>query len=180
MTMPVSMPVICRSLVAAVLVLGANAAAWVPAPAAALAPGVPAPLHEGTLRQAQNNPPEPDEAKKPAKPLNTIAEVFAALDACWIPPKLDQARAGMQITVLVSFKRNGEILGKPRITYETPTASDEERLAYRIAMAQALRRCAPLPFTDALGGALAGRLLTIRFIDSRQLKQAGTAHDREC
>jgi hypothetical protein len=173
------MPVICRSLVAAVLVLGANAAASEPALASALEPGIPAPRHAGMLWQVQNNPPEPDEPKKSVKPINTIAEVFAALEACWIPPALDQARAGMQITVLVSFKRNGEILGKPRITYETPTASEEERLAYRIAMAQALRRCAPLPFTDALGGALAGRLLTIRFIDNRQLKQAGTAHDRE-
>jgi hypothetical protein len=120
------------------------------------------------------------ETGKPAPPLNTIAEVFAALEACWIPPALDQARPGMQITVLLSFKRSGELLGKPRITYETPNASDDERLSYRAAMAQALRRCTPLRFTDSLGGALAGRPLTIRFIDNRKLKQAGTAHDPEC
>ena len=29
----------------------------------------------------------------------TIAEVFAVLEACWVPPTLAQARAGMQITV---------------------------------------------------------------------------------
>jgi hypothetical protein len=118
---------------------------------------------------------EPGEAKKPAAPLNTIADVFAALEACWVPPALDEARAGMQITVLLSFKRNGEILGMPRITYEAREASEEERLSYRAAMAQALRRCTPLPFTDALGGALAGRLLTVRFIDNRKLKQGGTS-----
>jgi hypothetical protein len=127
---------------------------------------------------------DPGETKKPTAPLNTIAEVFAALEACWIPPGLDQARAGMQITVMVSFKRSGELLGKPRITYETPEASDDERLSYRVAMAEALRRCTPLPFTDALGGALAGRPMTLRFIDNRKLKQAtleqaGTAHDRQ-
>jgi hypothetical protein len=127
---------------------------------------------------------DPGETKKPAAPINTIKEVFAALEACWIPPGLDQARAGMQITVLVSFKRSGELLGKPRITYETPEASEDERLSYRIAMAEALRRCTPLPFTDALGNALAGRPMTLRFIDNRKLKQAkreqaGTAHDRE-
>jgi hypothetical protein len=122
--------------------------------------------------------------KKPAAPLNSIAEVFAALEACWVPPGLEQARAGMQITVLVSFKRSGEILGQPRITYETPEASQDERLSYRVAMAQALRRCTPLPFTEALGNALAGRPMTLRFIDNRKLKQAkreqaGTVHDRE-
>ena len=114
----------------------------------------------------------PVETKKPAAPLNTIAEVFAALDACWVPPVLDQARAGMQITVLLSFKRSGELLGKPRITYETREASDDERLSYRVAMADALRRCTPLPFTEALGNALAGRPMTLRFIDNRKLKQA--------
>jgi hypothetical protein len=86
----------------------------------------------------------------------------------------------MQITVLVSFKRSGELLGKPRITYETPEASDDERRAYRVAMVDALRRCTPLPFTDALGNALAGRPLTVRFIDNRKLKQAGTADVGEC
>jgi hypothetical protein len=159
--------------IAAIAGGGANALAWEPAWAPAFESVVAAPL------RVQNPTPGPSEPKKPVAPVNTIAEVFAALEACWIPPPLEQARAGMQITVLVSFKRNGEILGKPRITYETPGASDEERLAYRVAMAQALSRCAPLPFTDALGGALAGRLLTIRFIDNRKLKQAGTAHDRE-
>jgi hypothetical protein len=127
---------------------------------------------------------DPGVTRKPTAPLNTIAEVFAALEACWIPPGLEAARAGMQITVMVSFKRSGEILGKPRITYETPEASEEERLSYRVAMADALRRCTPLPFTDALGNALAGRPMTLRFIDNRKLKQAdreqaGTVQQRE-
>jgi hypothetical protein len=171
MTTPAPTLVICTAFavpVALALVLSASALAQEPAR-----------LHEVSLLRVQDAPPEPGEPKKPTAAVNTIAEVFAALETCWVPPPLDQARPGMQITVLVSFKRNGEILGRPRITYETPNASEDERLAYRIAMAQALRRCAPLPFTDALGGALAGRLLTIRFIDNRKLKQAGTVHDRE-
>jgi len=150
MTVPVLTRMICMSVTAAVVAAGANALAQ-----------------------------EPGEGQQPAAPLNTIAEVFAALEACWIPPALEQARAGMQITVMLSFKRNGELLGKPRITYETPGASEDERTSYRVAMAQALRRCTPLRFTDALGGALAGRPLTMRFIDNRKLKQAGTTDDRE-
>jgi hypothetical protein len=180
MTMPVSAPMICTILAAAAFAISANAFAHEPVHEPAHEPAVPARLHDGALSTVQNNGVEPGESKKPAAPLNTIAEVFAALKACWIPPALDQARAGMQITVLLSFKRSGELLGKPRITYETPTASDDERLSYRTAMAQALRRCMPLPFTDALGNALAGRPLTIRFIDNRKLEQAETADDREC
>jgi hypothetical protein len=176
MTMPVSRSVICTTFAAAALAISAQASARPPAHE----PAAPAPAHARELSIVQNNGAEPGTSGKPAAPINTIAEVFAALEACWIPPTLDRARAGMQITVLVSFKRSGELLGKPRITYETPTASDDERMAYRVAMEEALRRCNPLPFTDALGNALAGRPLTLRFIDNRKLKQAGTADVKEC
>jgi hypothetical protein len=104
--------------------------------------------------------------------LNTLKEVGAALSACWIPPPIEQSRAGMQITVMMSFKRNGELLGQPRITFQTPGASDEQRLAYRLAVAQMIRRCTPLPFTDALGNAIAGRPFTIRLKDERGLQRA--------
>jgi hypothetical protein len=78
----------------------------------------------------------------------------------------------MQITVQMTFKRNGELFGKPRITFESPGASEDERLAYRVAVAQMLKRCTPLPFTDGLGNAVAGRPFTMRFSDDRKLKQA--------
>jgi hypothetical protein len=111
-------------------------------------------------------------AQKPRTPLNTLADLGAALRACWVPPPLDQSRPGMQITVQMSFRRNGELFGKPRITFESAGATDDERLAYRVAVAQMLERCASLPFTDALGNAVAGRPFTMRFIDDRKLKQA--------
>jgi hypothetical protein len=172
MTTPVATPVMCTALAAAALAISANAFA-------AEQPAAPALPQDAASSMVQNNGAEPGETKKPPVSLNTIREVFAALEACWIPPVLDQARAGMQITVLLTFKRSGELFGKPRITYETPEASDDQRLSYRVAMAEALRRCMPLPFTDALGGALAGRPITMRFIDNRKLKQAGTANDKE-
>jgi hypothetical protein len=111
-------------------------------------------------------------AQKPQAPLNTLKDIGAALQACWVPPPMDQSRPGMQITVQMSFRRNGELFGQPRITFESAGASDDERLAYRIAVAQMLQRCAPLPFTEALGNTVAGRPFTMRFIDDRKLKQA--------
>jgi hypothetical protein len=114
-------------------------------------------------------------AQKPRAPLNTLKDIGAALQACWVPPPLDQSRPGMQITVLMSFRRNGELFGQPRITFESAGASEDERLAYRIAVAQMLQRCAPLPFTEALGNAMAGRPFRMRLIDERKLKQAENA-----
>ena len=104
--------------------------------------------------------------------LNTLKDLGAALRACWQPPPLVQSRPGMQITVQMTFKRDGELFGHPRVTFETTGASDDERLAYRTAVADALKRCTPLPFTAALGNAVAGRPFTMRFIDNRKLKQA--------
>jgi len=114
-------------------------------------------------------------AQAPQGQINTLNELGAALRACWIPPSLARSRAGMQVTVQMSFRRNGELFGKPKVTFESSGASDDERLAYRIAVAAMLKRCASLPFTDALGNAVAGRPFTMRLVDDRKLKQAENA-----
>jgi hypothetical protein len=94
--------------------------------------------------------------------VNTIREVIARLGSCWRPPPPSRARA-IDITVIVSFKRSGEILGHPRITYESEEATENDRILYRVAVMQALQRCSPMPFTDSMAGAVAGRPLAIRF-----------------
>ncbi|MBS0530184.1 MAG: hypothetical protein JSS22_12435 [Proteobacteria bacterium] len=112
-----------------------------------------------------------DRASAQEARVNSIAEMFARLKQCWKSPTLQAGDPGMQITVLLSFKRNGEILGRPRITFESETASDDERIIYRTAVMETLQRCAPMPFTDSMGGAIAGRPLTMRFDDRRNSSQ---------
>ena len=94
--------------------------------------------------------------------VNTIQDVFRHLRTCWKPPPPARARP-LDITVVVSFNRAGNILGHPRITYESAEASDNDRLQYRIAVMEALQRCTPVPFTDAMAGAAAGRPFAIQF-----------------
>lgn len=101
-------------------------------------------------------------------PIDNLNALFSAMKQCWRPPRLPVGNPGMQITVLVSFTRSGEILGKPRITYESPEAGRDDSLAYRVAVMEALQRCTPLPFTPSMGGAVAGRPFTLRFDDRRQ------------
>jgi hypothetical protein len=69
----------------------------------------------------------------------------------------------MDITVVVSFNRSGAIMGRPRITYESPKATDSDRLAYRLAVMEALQRCSPMPFTEAMAGAVAGHPFAVQF-----------------
>ena len=96
-----------------------------------------------------------------AQQIDSLKEIFERLRSCWKPPTRSLAGPG-EITVMVSFNREGAILGRPRITFEAEGMSDNDRLAYRISVMEALQRCTPLPFTEALGGAVAGRPLTIR------------------
>src|SRR6266567_2493759 len=63
-------------------------------------------------------------AQNPQAPINTLTDLEAALQACWVPPPMEQSRPGMQITVLMSFKRNGELFEQPRIVFQSREASD--------------------------------------------------------
>ena len=95
--------------------------------------------------------------------VDTIKDVFARLRTCWKPPPASQANPGIDITVVVSFNRAGEIFGHPRISYESEAATDNDRLIYRIAVMEALQRCTPMPFTEGMAGAVAGRPFAIKF-----------------
>ena len=95
--------------------------------------------------------------------VNTIRDVFARLRTCWQPPPASSANPDIDITVIVSFKRDGQILGHPKITYESEQATDQDRVIYRIAVMEALQRCTPMPFTESMAGAIAGRPFAVQF-----------------
>ena len=95
--------------------------------------------------------------------VNTIREVFAKLRTCWRPPPASSANPDIDITVIVSFNRDGQIFGHPKITYESEQATDNDRLMYRIAVMEALQRCTPMPFTEGMAGAIAGRPFAVQF-----------------
>ena len=133
-------------------------------------PEIDYPIDEN-LQLTIESVPSRDEAAKYQKPdhdLATIGDLFAALRSCWSPPPSDIARPG-------SFKRSGEIIAVPRMTYATAGAPADVRATYLKAINASLDACVPLKFTGGLGGALAGRPIAIRYVDNRDLgKQSGT------
>lgn len=116
------------------------------------------PAADDTARAANDAPPAE---------LNTLADLFAALRACWQPPPVGEARADMQITVKISFKRSGALFAAPTVTFATPGIPSDVRELYRKAVADSLNACTPFTFTAALGGAVAGRPILVRYIDKR-------------
>ena len=118
--------------------------------------------------------PAQDQAAKYQKPdhdLDTIGDLFAALRSCWSPPPAEAAREGMQMSVRFSFKRSGEIIAAPRMTYATAGVSADTRATYLKAINASLNACVPLKFTGGFGGAVAGRPIAIRYVDNRELQK---------
>jgi hypothetical protein len=135
-------------------------------------PEIDYPIGEN-LQLTVDSVPSGDDAAKYVKPdhdLDTIGDLFAALRSCWSPPPAESAREGMQMSVRFSFKRSGEIIAAPRMTYATAGVPADVRDTYFKAISASLGACVPLKFTGGLGGALAGRPIAIRYVDNRELK----------
>jgi hypothetical protein len=112
--------------------------------------------------------------RRPVGQVSDLIKIQAALADCWQFPPVDEGRAPVDVNFTVSFKRSGELFGKPRVVKFSREVSDQERARFYQAVAEAIDRCSPMPFTDSMGGAIAGRTLHIRFIDSRNKRQATT------
>jgi len=115
----------------------------------------------------------PDKAPSPDAPIDSIRDLFAVLRACWEPPAREQAQEGVQMSVRFSFKRTGEIVAPPFVTYTSPGTKPETRQVYRQAINTAIERCAPLRFSKSFAAAIAGQPISIRFVDDRVM-QAGS------
>ena len=134
-------------------------------------PEIDYPYGQNLQLTIESAPSQGDAAKyqKPGHDLDNIGDLFAALRSCWSPPEASAAREGMQMSVRFSFKRTGEIIGTPRLTFATAGVPADTRATYLKAINASLAACAPLKFTDNLGGAIAGRPIAIRYVDNRDL-----------
>jgi hypothetical protein len=95
-----------------------------------------------------------------ARPLVTrVHGIATGLAACWRPPHDDD-----QVTVRVSFTREGAVIGEPRIVFARSSGGRADDPALADSMMAAIRDCTPLHFSARLGSAIAGQVLDIRFI----------------
>jgi hypothetical protein len=134
-------------------------------------PEIDYPIGQNLQVTIESQPSQDDMAKyqKPDHDLNTIGDLFAALRSCWSPPPADAAHEGMQMSVMFSFKKSGDMIAAPRMTFSTRGVSADVRDTYMKAINASLDHCLPLSFSSGLGGALAGRPIMIRYVDNRDL-----------
>ena len=127
-----------------------------------LHPQPPLRLPEGFVI-VQNLPATPSDSAR----INHPDEVGARIARCWSPPG-SQAGKNISVTVRMSFRADGSVLGEPMITYASAPKGSAARADIVKSVRDAIAACAPLPFTAALGSAIAGRLFAIRFVSQPQ------------
>jgi hypothetical protein len=112
----------------------------------------------------------PGKAPSPDTPIESIQDLFAVLRTCWEPPAREQAQEGVQMSVRFSFRRTGKIVAPPFVTYATPGTKIDTKQVYQRAINAAFERCAPLPFSKTFSAAIAGRPISVRYVDDRIIK----------
>jgi hypothetical protein len=109
---------------------------------------------------------------RPASPVDNLRDLSNALRRCWNPPAVDSAVGPVDVTFRVSFKRSGELFGKPKVVTFVQKVTPELRARYYTAVAEAIDLCSPMPFTESMGGSAAGRVFRVNFLDRRGSKKA--------
>jgi hypothetical protein len=92
-------------------------------------------------------------------PVTRVHGVATGIAACWRPPHDDD-----QVTVRISFTREGAVIGEPKIVFVRSSGGPADDSALAQSMLAAIRDCTPLNFSGRLGSAIAGQVLNIRFI----------------
>jgi hypothetical protein len=101
-----------------------------------------------------------------AEPLATLEDLRKVLQGCFRPSSMSD---GQEVTVRFALRADGRLSGPPRITYVKGAPNDAMRKLISDAARGALSACAPLPLTEGLAGAIAGRVFTLRFVGRRAL-----------
>jgi len=92
-------------------------------------------------------------------PANNLTELWRGFNVCI---RMPNDNPGSELTIVFALKRDGALLGKPRITHAHLLGDADAQQAFVAEAIDALARCVPAKITDSLGGAIAGRLLSIR------------------
>ncbi|HXE23679.1 MAG TPA: hypothetical protein VN637_02190 [Roseiarcus sp.] len=105
----------------------------------------------------------PAEAGAAQRAIASVHGIATGIAACWRP-----AHNRDQVTVRVSFTREGAVIGEPRIVFVKSAGGRADDAALGRSMLTAIRHCAPLNFSAQLGSAIAGQVLDIHFIGPKR------------
>jgi hypothetical protein len=100
-------------------------------------------------------------SKAKSAPANTLRELYAAVGEC---VKAPAGLPGSELTILFSLKRDGSLLGRPRIPHTKLLGDPSDQTAFVRNVLAAFDKCLPLSITEGLEGAVAGRPMSFRVV----------------
>ena len=103
-------------------------------------------------------------APRPSAPVDTLRALYPALAACWRAPDGLAGLERTEITTRFSLRRDGSLIGTPRVTFSSLPNDTRARTILTDATLAAIRRYTPVEVTPGLGAAIAGRPLALRFV----------------
>jgi hypothetical protein len=99
-----------------------------------------------------------------AQTIDDVGSVAPVLDLCVTRALRGNAFAPRRdATVRLAFRRDGSIIGRPAVSYSLPRRGDPEQERFIGAILKAIEGCTPLPFSNGLGGAIAGKIFVFRY-----------------
>lgn len=110
--------------------------------------------------------------------LTRLDEIGPAFQQCWsVPASLDGVKPA-DVTVRFALRADGSLLGEPRVTAANGLPEGTARTLLVASAIRAIKRCAPLALSAGLGGAIAGRVFTLRFRHSGTIEQGVSSRVR--
>jgi hypothetical protein len=99
-----------------------------------------------------------------AQSIESLDAVGPLLDLCVTRQLAGQGFSlPRDVTLRLSFRRDGALIGEPAVSYSRPTRGEPEQERFIALMTAAFKGCVPLPFSSQLGAAIAGRIFTFRY-----------------
>ena len=102
-----------------------------------------------------------------AEPTNTIRDMWSRFQACLGNAPGGNDSKDSEITIVFALKRDGSLLGRPRIAHSKLVGEPDEQKQFVAHAIASIDNCLPLEITPALGGAIAGRPLALRIFNGR-------------
>ena len=105
--------------------------------------------------------------------IDRPGDIAGQVAKCWLVPGSQGGRK-IEASVRLSFRADGALLGPPLFTYVNAAPGSAMRADVQASIRVALAACTPVPFTAALGRAMAGRMIVIRFISNPKISTTDT------
>lgn len=93
--------------------------------------------------------------------LNKPAQIGEWIVKCWQAPTTEPPQT-VEATIRVRFSRSGAVIGEPRVVYVKPAGKPALKEEIAKSALAAVKACTPLPLSEKLGAAIAGRMFAIR------------------